>query len=271
MSKSKLETLLYLTFLFLSVNSFSYFLEKDSKPCKSKPTFTLRGYIKNAVTGLIIPGQILNSLNISITFSSLKPSRIFHAEIDYYSSIYTVTLPPGVYQRNGTLPTFVGPTTSVNITSNSTENEGANSIFFSPAFRGWRAVVTWRGSIDKDLDSYTKCADSSLVYYRNLDSKDRTVHFDVDSSDSGPETTEFSFDTSSKGTWSFFVSSYTKKAAMTKNEAKVAIYHGDQQVAEVNIPKTGANNAWYWHVFDLRVAGNVQSYVQINTLSLAMV
>ena len=280
----KVYTLLFLTSLIFSLNALHLSIKKTLKKSKTRqcfddflcsnppkpstPMFTVRGYIRNAATNAVFSSSDLQSLHIIIGFNS--NSQNYTAIIDYVNSIYSVTMPAGFYQRSGSLDTYIPTTTSVNVSANATENDNQNSILFAPIFVGWRAVLTWSGSIDKDLDSYTKCPDGTLVYYKKKDSADGVVHFDVDSRDSGPETSNYAFTVSSNGVWSFYVNSYSKQAPLFKSAGKVVIYHGSNQVSEVKIPESGTTNSVYWHVFDLNVKSNVQIYQEINQLASSM-
>jgi len=284
----KIQTLFFLSTLLFSLNALqiskklkSASSEKQvpcvdpfdplcANPASQTPTYTISGYLENALTGQIISGANLTSLRIVVTFTSSR-NQVYTASVDVSRSVYTVTLPAGVYVRNGTLDTYISAVTNVNITGNSTETNLPNSIVLSPIFQGWRAVVNWNGNVDKDLDSYTKCPDQSFVYYKVKNSADHFVNLDTDSRNSGPETMSYTFTEASNGVWSYFVTSYTKTAPMTQNQAKVVVYHGATQVAELMVPTTGASNAWWWHVFDLKVNANVQNYVLVNTLTTTMV
>lgn len=276
-----LRTFIFLSTLILSLNAFQLTVKKKlskTDPCfdflcsdplvLTIPIYRISGYIKSAVTGQVVSSSNLQKLHANVTFSS--DTQTYVAAIDFNTSIYSVNLPAGVYYRNGSIDSFINSTTTVNITTNTSESDNQNTIFFAPIFQGWRTVLTWNGSIDKDLDSYTRCPDKALVYYKQKNSTDSVVHLDVDSRDSGPETTQYNFKYTSNGVWAFYVQSFRKTVPLTSTQAKVTVFHGDRQISEVHITNKADVGANYWHVFDLQINGNVQNYQEVNRIDYSM-
>ena len=157
---------------------------------------------------------------------------------------------------------YITASSNLNITGSSDESTNANTVLLVPVYEGWRAVLSWKTTVD--LDAYTKLPDGTIVYYKNKVSNDKVVSNDVDNRNgSGPETTTFNFTNSSSGTYQYYVNSYSK-TQLNVSEATVTVYHGSSQVAQINAPNDVAS-LLYWNVFNINVvAGGAQTYAQVN-------
>lgn len=230
---------------------------------------TVRGYIKNGAKNELISSNDLQDYNALIVF--IGSDKNYTANIIFSNSTYSVELLPGSYIRNASLNSYVSSAEHLNISVGSNEDFAENLILLVPQFLGWRAVLTWNGNVDKDLDSFLKLPNGELVFYRKKKSNDSSIILDFDSRNSGPETTQFTFNNQSSGTYRFYVKSYTESANLTASQGKVLVYHGNSQVSEITVPvQTNESRPTFWNPFNLVVDGLIQSYDEVNVIKPKM-
>lgn len=243
-----------------SYQLLDFLCQTSSVKFPSKITYTVRGYIKNALTNAVFSADDLQSVSVTFTDSN---GVSYSATINTENSTYVVQLPAlGTYTRNGTMTDKVPAGTSIDVTGNSDESVSKNTIFFAEVINGWRAVLSW--NTVQDLDTYVYLPDKTKVWYRKKVSTDATVKLDIDDrTGTGPETTTFYLD-SAQGSYKYFINSYSRLPLNT-SEAKVVVYHGAYQIAELT-PPTGPSKT-YWYVFRIDANNGSEEYVEANSYS----
>ena len=216
----------------------------------TKSTITIRGYVKDGTTGLLIPDATLQAKNIQILFAG---SSNFAATL-VGGSIYEVSFPPGNYKRTVTMTGYSGSNDALSYQASDSESDAINTIYMVQAVTGgWRVVLTWGPEV-KDMDSYCITPDGTRINYKKKTTTDGTVVLDLDNRTGfGPET--LTLKGIQTGLYKYYVDDYTKEVPIMKSEAKVTLYQGSNQVAVFQVP-TG-DSAWMdWHVFDIDAAKN---------------
>ena len=191
----------------------------------------------------LITGNVLDATNgnhVPAQATINYKSTTLNISVHTYGGKYAVSLPEGTYTRTVTCDGYSVSTTTVNIIIGTT-----HVISLSPKFDGWRFILTWEGSNNKDLDSFVQYKDK-IVYYGNLQhmvGKGR-ISLDLDSRDGlRPET--ISIEKITSGVAKYFVRNYSKEKPLSNSGAKVTIYKNGLQIKEILVPeKSGANNQW---------------------------
>lgn len=224
---------------------------------KNKETYTIRGYIKNALTGKVFASSDLGSVSINFTDST---GAKFPATIIASNSTYYVQLPSlGKYSRNGTMTGKVPTGTTIDVTASSDESAAVNTVYFSEVVKGWRAVLSW--NTKQDLDTFVITPSNSQVWYKNK-TDGGAITLDVDDrTGAGPETLTFNFSSTSSGSYRYYINSFSKLPLNT-SESKVVVYHGSYQIAELTPPSGTALT--YWYVFRIDANKGTEQYVEIN-------
>jgi len=228
-------------------------------------TITIRGYLMNGQTLSLISFQMLTNQNVAVTFTG--NGNLYFATIIPANATYSVVLPPGTYVRSATIDQFVPTTTTLIYAMDSNETNNDNTVLLVLIFQGWRAVLTWNVNIDSELDSWVLFPNDFVTYYKTQ-SPDGVVH--IDNPDGPvPETTSFTFSSTTQGVYSYYVQSYNHIALLTQSQVKVAVYQGSTQVSEI-IVASSSNITNYWHAFSIIVNGTVQIYQEINAFEQSM-
>ena len=266
------SSLIFLSLILLSVHSLNLNSKRRSQetikdaPCSGcfgpfgTTSYTVRGFIKNAMTNEVFSSTLLSSSHVQVTFSS--NGKNVSATVNAANSTYSVQLAPGVYTRWAVMDGMVQATTTVNISAaDSNETQSSNSVLFAPIYTGWRAVLSW--NTVQDLDSYVITGTGEKVCFKPKISLLGDVSLDIDNRNgSGPETVTFNFTTKSAGSYKYFVNSYSK-LPLESSQAKVVVYHGNGQVGEFQPPSTGSKAYWYAFKIDV-AAGGTQTFSVVN-------
>ena len=223
---------------------------------------SLRGLIKDATNNNIISDEQLNN-NLAISFINVTTNKVYSASIR--GSMYSIRLPPGNYRRIAKHNTYSISNITIAINISSDEDNGVNTVLLSPIIQGYRIILTWTAS-PKDLDSRLRLPDGSEVFYNNRSILNGGISLDVIKRGGyGPET--FTIINSVKsGIFKYYVKRYSNDGQLINSRAKVAVYHGDQQIKEFNIP-TNQEESNIWYVFNLNMeTGNIENINKLTNL-----
>ena len=207
----------------------------------------IRGYIKNALTNIVINDKELESGNIKIEFVS--GSNIIQSSI-LPGGIYEATLPKGSYLRNVSLKKYSNITQTIEVINSINQFDLSTTILMNPEIEGFRIVLTW-GKSPKDLISHLILPNNEDINYTNKVSSDKKVKLNLDSiTGSGPET--ITLNGIEDGIYKFFVNNFSKEAPLSSSEAKVMLYKGSELITEVNIKKdTHIQSSYWWHALSI--------------------
>lgn len=222
-----------------------------------KVVYTIRGYVKNAMTGKLFASSELGSVSIIFTDSS---GVQYPATINAENSTYVVVLPAvGEYLRNGTMTDKVPTGTKINVEGSSDETSNSNTVIFSEVTTGWRAVLTWNTA--QDLDTIVVTPKPLKIWWRKK--TDGTVTLDVDDRyGPGPETLTLNLGATNSGAYKYYIDSWSNKP-LNSSEAKVVLYHGSYQIAELT-PPTDQVALEYWYVFKITANKGTEEYTEVN-------
>lgn len=227
-----------------------------------KEIYTIRGYIKNALTGKVFSSSDVSSGSITVIFTDSNGNQ-YPATIIPSNSTYYVELPAlGTYSRNGTMTGKVATGTTISVAGSTDETTSANTVYFSEIIKGWRAVLSW--NTVTDMDTFVLNPQNVKVWYRKK-TDGSVVTLDVDDrTGAGPETLTFNFDSSSSGSYKYYINNYRNLLPLNATESKVVVYHGAYQIAEITPPQ-GQTPLAYWYVFRIDANKGTEEYVEQNT------
>jgi hypothetical protein len=212
------------------------------------PRVTVRGLVKNATNNQLVA----LTKNIRVAFRNGAGADVPATIID--GSIYQVTISPGTYTRIASADDYIVSSTSVVIQGPSDENRTENTALLSPVINGWRMVVQWTPAI-KDIDSTLVLPDGSRIYYNKKVNATGNITLDQDSTDSSkPET--ISMVQPAAGIYKYYVQRYTKESTITNSGAKVTLFKGNTQMAEVLASSVQSGVMNVWQVFEIDTAAN---------------
>jgi adhesin/invasin len=237
---NKLNILLILCLLY---SSTPLKLNNLKSMSNADPTVTTKGSIKNATNNQSVP----NSKNIKVSFTS-SSGVLFPATVKD-GSTYEINLTPGTYTRIASADGFAENRTNVTINESTDKSKPENTILLSSAINGWRVVLTWTKQV-KDLDAVLILPDEMSINYSNKKNPEGNITLDLDARNgAGPET--MSLVNPATRVYKFFVIRYTKENTITNSGAKVTLYRGNQQVAEVLASSVQSDDKNVWNVFEI--------------------
>jgi hypothetical protein len=211
------------------------------------PKFDVTGEIINATTGKKITP--LNGAIITITDSA---SKTYPVDIDSGASKYSAKVPAGQYVIKASATGFINASIDAAISANDRED-----IFLSPVVtdQTTRIVLKWNElspMIDLDIYGVNTKDNNDRVWWKSKNSPSGKMTLDVDNVKSGPETITVKSD--AKDTIQILVSRFDSpntpasvlatKTPITGTGATISIYRGNQQVAAIAVPSSGAGRGW---------------------------
>jgi len=244
-------------------------IRKLVNPIPTEPEvklFTLRGYIKNSVTGLIITNDLLASGNFTMEFVDKVTHKTYKATVQK-GGIWQIILPAGNYVRDIRMKDFAEMTEDKKVTESSDELTKDNILFISPTVRGFRVVLTW-GKTPLDLDAHVILPDAvdtltGEVFFDKRASPDKHVILDLDATTGyGPET--ISFTDIAPGVYQYYVNRYSNEAPIQKSKAKVIVFKGNKLIRTYKVPRGGDPTSENWHVFNIDTINH--QIVEVNKL-----
>ena len=210
----------------------------------------ISGTVKDALTGIGIPGAAVTILNTSI------PSTTTDGSGNYSFS----DVPVGDYDVKASATGYVDNTISLTVQENQTVT---GDIVLTPtlAFGEMRIVLTW-GTLG-DLDSHLWNPSSLHLYYANDDIGDANLDMD-NVFGYGPETVTIT--TLNDGTYTYAVHAFSLAGTLSDSGAVVKLYDYNGLLNTFIIPSGSDVNRW-WNVFTLSVSGGSATVNTINTFS----
>lgn len=204
---------------------------------------TLNGQVKDASTGIGIPGA-------TVEIAALSVSTTTNA-----SGNYTIAdIPEGNYTVKASHTGYVDE--EINnvaiLTGVITTQDFALSPDLIPG--EMRIVLTW-GENPNDLDTHLKTPEGH-IYWANTTDGNATLDVD-DISGYGPET--ITYDTITSGTHYYYIHDWHWGGSDTlaTSNAVVKVYDDTGLIETFNVPTTSCGTGWYWKVFTMDGATKV--------------
>jgi len=209
--------------------------------------YTLSGFVTNSSSNSAISSALLtltgNGVNQTTTSSS-------DGSYQFYN------LSSGSYALSSSAAGYTAVTKNFDIALN---NKIVNfSLIPTVTADDYKIVLTW-GAQPADLDAKLWLASASSDTCIQPE-----IYGNDDSNSYGPETITFT-DLPTSGNHEFWVENYSKSPEISSSEALVKIYKGSTLLRTISIPASPVNSNYYWHVFNIDEAGNINTINSIQS------
>jgi len=227
------------------------FFDVSSLGCTPPPpavTYSVAGYVKNAINNKVIPGASVQ-LGSSVVTADSNGRYQFDG------------LAAGNYAVNASADGFYVAAIQVTIVSDSIPAGTSADFNLSPALASgqFRAVLTWAAQ-PADLDAHIYTPNNCQVYYGNRACG--TTSLDVDQRQGfGPET--ITINGVQTGTYRYFVVNYSGEKPLTVSNGRIQVYGTSGLLADFNVPTNGNTAYRYWNGFTIDQTGTVTVVNQI--------
>jgi hypothetical protein len=231
---------------------FCNFVAKPVEPVLHR----LTGDIINATTGDKIVG--LTGAVVTLTRSD---GKTFNAQVDLANSNYSASVEAGGYKISATAVDFIPSETNITFSGPANQN-----VFLAPIVKDTtgRIVLKWNVLTPRplDLDLYAlNTRNKERVYYLSKRSTSGQLVLDVDDlKGEGPETVTVSKEAIDR--IQIFVRNYNKVVPLSGSGAEVAVYRGNERLAQIVVPAGNPGeenyNTWDLGIYDSK-AGTFQT------------
>jgi hypothetical protein len=205
-------------------------------------TYTLAGYVKNAINNKVIPGATVLVNGISVPTDA--------------NGKYEFTgLQAGTYLVNASANGFYTSQQSIVIVSDNIPAGTSGDFSLSPVLNPgqFRAILTW-GASPRDLDAHLKTPSCSVYYgYRSCNG----ATLDVDQRYGfGPETITIA--NTPTGTYTYYVVNYSGEQPLTVSNGRIQVFGNGGLVADIRVPTDASSSSYrYWMGFSVDQTGAV--------------
>jgi len=228
---------------------------------------TIRGLLRNAINGLTLTDDYLNSQNAKLVFVNQDTKETFNTDF-IKNGVYQITCPPGNYKGILTMNDFISTSRSFSVNSDSDESNSLFQILAAPKTPSgaWRLVLSWNDQ-PKDLDLYVRTPGGETIFYSRKQSSDGKFGLDIDARNGkGPET--HTIQPGATGIAKVYVKNYSNEIPLAGSGARVVISYNNENKGEFIVDKVGGSDQRVWYVTDLNVDGgqlvNTKNLLQID-------